>query len=122
MIDLVFLLLCVGVIFVLAMRQAPLWAWAAAAALMAFVWTSGVLGDDADSDIGSALTWLPAIVLGLFSIPPLRRLLLVRPVFGVIKKILPAVSDTEQQALDAGTVGWDAELFSGRPDWKRLAA
>ena len=122
MIELIFLLLCVAVVFVLAMRQSPLWAWAAAAALMAFVWTSGVLGDDADNDIGSVLTWLPAIVLGLFSIAPLRRLLLVKPMFGMVKKILPAVSETEQQALDAGTVGWDAELFSGRPDWAKMRA
>lgn len=34
---------------------------------------------------------------------------------------MPKVSSTEQEALDAGTVGWDAELFSGRPDWKVLA-
>jgi acyl-CoA dehydrogenase len=122
MFELLFILLCVGVFFVLAMRQSPLWAWAAAAGLMAFVWTSGVLGDEAESEIGSALSWIPAVVMGLLAIPQLRRLVLVRPAFGIIKKILPAVSETEQQALDAGTVGWDAELFSGRPDWAKMRA
>ena len=48
--------------------------------------------------------------------------LLVEPVFGVVKRILPTVSETEQQALDAGTVGFDAELFSGTPDWGKLRA
>ncbi len=43
-----------------------------------------------------------------------------RAVYGMVKKILPRVSRTEQEALDAGTIGWDAELFSGRPDWSKL--
>ena len=36
------------------------------------------------------------------------------------RKVLPPLSTTEQQALDAGTVWWDGELFSGRPDWRQL--
>ncbi|MGC8160117.1 hypothetical protein ACP3WZ_26690, partial [Salmonella enterica] len=35
-------------------------------------------------------------------------------------KIMPEMSPTERDAIEAGTVWWDAELFSGRPDWKRL--
>ena len=42
------------------------------------------------------------------------------PAYGLVKSILPRVSRTEQEALDAGTVGWDAELFSGRPRWNKL--
>ena len=41
---------------------------------------------------------------------------------GWFRGALPQVSQTEQEALDAGTVWWDGELFSGRPDWKRLLA
>jgi acyl-CoA dehydrogenase len=122
MTEIIFLLLCVGAVFALAMRQAPLWAWALAAAIAAFVWSTGALSDEADTDVASWLLWIPAVILGLLSIPPLRRALIVKPVFGTIKKILPAVSETEQQALDAGTVGWDAELFSGRPDWAKMRA
>ncbi|MBI1214598.1 MAG: acyl-CoA dehydrogenase [Alphaproteobacteria bacterium] len=36
------------------------------------------------------------------------------------KKALPKLSDTEKEALESGTVGWDAELMSGRPDWSQL--
>ena len=32
------------------------------------------------------------------------------------------MSQTEQEALDAGTVWWDGELFSGKPDWNKLLA
>ncbi|CAG0124564.1 partial acyl-CoA dehydrogenase, partial [Rhodocyclaceae bacterium] len=38
----------------------------------------------------------------------------------IFRKILPQVSQTEQEALDAGTVWWDGELFSGHPDWRKL--
>ena len=37
-----------------------------------------------------------------------------------VKKILPALSRTEQDALESGTVGWDAELLSGNPRWHKL--
>jgi acyl-CoA dehydrogenase len=53
-------------------------------------------------------------------VPSLRRQWLVAPAFSAIRGVMPKVSDTETQALEAGTVGFDAELFGGRPDWERL--
>ena len=61
-----------------------------------------------------------AVTLMGFSIKPLRRLLISDRLFGLFRKALPRVSATEQEALDAGTVGWEAEIFSGRPRWRRL--
>lgn len=49
-----------------------------------------------------------------------RRNLISRPVLKRVRRVLPPLSETEQQALHAGTVGWEAELFSGRPDWSYL--
>ena len=46
-----------------------------------------------------------------------RRNLISRPVLKIFKRLLPPISDTEREALEAGTVWWDAELFSGKPDW-----
>ncbi len=60
-----------------------------------------------------------AVVLVL---APLRVRLLTRPVYRIYRKILPQMSDTERDALEAGTVWWEAELFSGKPDWSRLMA
>ena len=34
--------------------------------------------------------------------------------------MLPSMSETEREALEAGTVWWDGELFTGRPDWSKL--
>ena len=110
-------------LFALAFVRAPLAAWAAAAAAIALAVTSNLLSGPIAAPTLSAETviaFLPAIVLGLLAIKPVRLVVLTAPVFGVIKRILPPVSATEQEALDAGTVGWDAELFSGKPDWSKL--
>jgi acyl-CoA dehydrogenase len=58
----------------------------------------------------------------VFGVPFLRRLLVSRTVLKIFRKILPQVSQTEQEALDAGTVWWDGELFSGNPHWNKLLA
>ena len=58
----------------------------------------------------------------LFFVAPLRRLLLVRPFMGLMKKAMPSISPTEQAAIDAGTVWWEKSLFRGKPDWQALHA
>ena len=63
-----------------------------------------------------------AALLILLSVRPLRRSLISQPVFKVYKKILPPMSGTEREALEAGTVWWDGELFRGNPDWRKLLA
>jgi acyl-CoA dehydrogenase len=61
------------------------------------------------------------VLAGLvFLIPAVRRPLVSRPVMRVMAGVLPAMSETERAALAAGTVWWDADLFSGRPDWDRM--
>ncbi|WP_375452744.1 acyl-CoA dehydrogenase [uncultured Devosia sp.] len=110
---------------VLAVRQAPLWQWglvALAIGLVSRVDASGA-GVVLATDIGGlVLVLLPGIVLLALSVEPIRKAVVTKPVYAQVKSILPRVSRTEQEALDAGTVGWDAELFSGRPDWSKLTA
>lgn len=50
-----------------------------------------------------------------------RRERLTRPAYRALRKALPPLSVTEQEALDAGTTWWERDLFSGRPDWDRFA-
>ncbi|HYC36658.1 MAG TPA: acyl-CoA dehydrogenase [Usitatibacter sp.] len=70
-----------------------------------------------------ATLWAAVAVFALLSIwRSLRSAVVTRPIFGIYKKILPQVSQTEQEALDAGSIWWDADLFSGRPDWKKMLA
>jgi len=54
------------------------------------------------------------------NLPSLRRKLVSDAVFAAFRKVMPPMSQTEREAIEAGTVWWDGELFSGRPDWARL--
>jgi acyl-CoA dehydrogenase len=124
-IQLAFLITGLVALFALAMRQAPAWGWALFLGVVAFVWQTGLVNGNfaitAPTWLGW-LGWLPALLMGLIAIAPLRRALLTAPIFTAVRRILPKVSDTETQALEAGTVGFDADLFSGRPDWEKLRA
>ena len=107
----------------LAMHRAPMWLWAAVGAVAVVIFQSGALYGSYTTPsphLFGMLAWVPVLALGLLSVPPIRRSVLIEPAFRMVKGILPKVSDTEQQALDAGTVGFDAELFSGQPDWDKL--
>jgi len=62
------------------------------------------------------------VLAGLFAIRPLRRAVITRPIFSAYRKVLPQMSDTERDALEAGSVWWEGELFRGKPDWQKLHA
>src|SRR3954470_7476024 len=51
-----------------------------------------------------------------------RRDIITKPIFSWARGVLPAMSDTEREALEAGDVWWDADLFTGNPDWSKLLA
>lgn len=60
---------------------------------------------------------VPSVIL---SVKPLRRWLISSRALAMFRQIMPAMSDTERAAIESGTVWWDAELFSGKPNWERL--
>jgi acyl-CoA dehydrogenase len=68
------------------------------------------------------LTVLFAAAAVVLFVPPLRRMLISDRVLVGFRKVMPPMSDTEREAIEAGTVWWDAELFSGKPNWARLLA
>ena len=49
-----------------------------------------------------------------------RREKITKPLLDVYRKMLPSMSDTEREALEAGNVWWEGELFSGMPEWDKL--
>lgn len=57
---------------------------------------------------------------GVMGVAPLRRALLTKPLMKMAGGMLPTIGDTERIALEAGSVWWDGELFSGKPDWEKL--
>ena len=99
--------------------RAPAIAWTAALALPLVACT---LTGEAAAPLHLAL-WTAFLLVALpLNLPPLRRRLISAPVLRLFRKLMPPMSQTEQEALHAGTVWWDAELFSGRPDWAMLFA
>ncbi|MDX1442200.1 MAG: acyl-CoA dehydrogenase [Gammaproteobacteria bacterium] len=85
------------------------------AVLAAYTW----LADP--GELWRATLWGVFGVIAIFlNLKPLRRMVLTRPVLKVYRRIMPEMSDTEQAALEAGTVWWDGDLFTGDPDWQKL--
>jgi acyl-CoA dehydrogenase len=66
------------------------------------------------------LLLLMLAVMWLFNLRPLRKALISRPFLKTYLRMLPTMSATERDALEAGGVWWDGELFTGKPDWKKL--
>jgi acyl-CoA dehydrogenase len=78
------------------------------------------------SYFGSAsLPWLVTLWIGfglfaLLNLDALRTRFVTKPFLMVYRRMLPSMSSTEREALEAGTVWWDGELFTGKPDWPKL--
>lgn len=103
--------------FGLAYYKAPLFAWCLAvlAGLFALEWFIG------PPVFLSLILWLSAIlVMILLNIPSYRMRFFSRPLFHWFKSVLPPISATERDAIDAGDVAFEAELFQGSPQWKNL--
>ncbi len=69
--------------------------------------------------IAAALVALVAVPL---LVPAIRKPLLTAPALGFLRKALPPLSQTEKIALETGSVGFEGDLFSGKPDWNKLLA
>ena len=67
-----------------------------------------------------AASVVSALLLAGLAFAPVRRQLVTRTLMPMLAPIFPKMSATEREALEAGTVWWDAQLFAGRPDWSQL--
>ena len=106
-----------GTIWALAyhVAAAAVWALVAGIALTALTVSGALPG------IAASIAWIVFIGVATVAImKSLRQSLLTAPIFKIYKKLLPQMSQTEQEALEAGTVWWDGDLFSGKPDWNKL--
>src|SRR6185369_13324499 len=110
-------LLALAIAWFLAYHRANGLAWSLALG-------AGVLGLNVFTGLPLAVITALWIAVGVFAalsiLKPLRRAIVSGPIFGIYKKILPQISQTEQEALDAGSIWWDADLFSGKPDWNKM--
>ncbi|TMG85700.1 MAG: acyl-CoA dehydrogenase [Betaproteobacteria bacterium] len=105
--------------FALAYINAAGWAWTVAiGAALAAAWAMHAI-----PLLAMLILAVAAILLAIpLNVPVLRRKLISDGILSVFRKVLPPMSQTERDAIEAGTVWWDGELFSGRPDWSKLLA
>jgi len=109
----VFILALAGLLFVLRRESG-------AAAAVSVLVVVGIIGLFMGTGWFSLLLFIGAGITALAGLPGIRSQWLTPRAFAMFKKVAPKVSATEQEALDAGTVGWDGEIFTGRPDWQKL--
>ncbi|MFQ5356244.1 MAG: acyl-CoA dehydrogenase [Mariprofundaceae bacterium] len=105
-----------GVAWLAFIRQ-PLWIWTVSLSIFMALFT---MWSDSSS-VAIVILWvlfLPFIFV--LNILPFRRSLISRRILALYRSILPKMSETERVALEAGSVWWESELFSGKPDWKKL--
>jgi len=113
----VWIIAVVAVSFALAYLNSSGWIWIAAGAVALL---AGLVGGALPTDGFLVLAGIFAFCGVVLGVAPLRRLLVSRPLLAWYRGRLPAMSQTEQEAIDAGTVWWDGDLFSGKPDWNKL--
>lgn len=113
------LAVALGVLVALARGFTALWGWTVLAALaLAAGQGLGALGGG-----GAYIAWAVFLFIALpLNLPPLRRRLISEPLRRRIARLLPPMSQTEREAIEAGGVWWEAELFRGNPDWRQLLA
>ena len=108
-------LVLLALIWVMAYRRAHMGTIliSIAAALLAMTWYGGI----------AWLLWIALIGVAFFYFEDnIRREKLTKPVYQFFQRVLPPMSETEQEALEAGDTWWEADLFKGAPNWKEWLA
>ncbi|MDX8390301.1 MAG: acyl-CoA dehydrogenase [Mariprofundaceae bacterium] len=103
----------------LAYQRLSIWVWSITFLLLLLVISVfATIGS-----VGIVLIWLLYTVIFIpILVPSLRTLLVSRHIFAWFRNMMPPISQTERAALEAGDTWWDAELFSGKPNWSVLSS
>ena len=89
--------------------------WVFGISLLAFTLAGAVGG------VAGLVVWLLFIATAVvMNAPTIRQKVLTAPLLSYVRAVLPPMSQTERDAIEAGTVWWEAELFRGNPDWSKL--
>ncbi|MSQ89129.1 MAG: acyl-CoA dehydrogenase [Betaproteobacteria bacterium] len=107
------------VLLLLAYFQAPILVWTVAVGIMLATWAVAL---ELSAQTDAVLFFVFILIAPVLTMASLRRRLISDQVLAIFRRILPDMSQTEKEAIDAGTVWWDGDLFSGKPDWNKLLA
>src|ERR1700683_4793922 len=111
----------IAAVLLLAYRRLSLLAFTLTFTVLLGVYTAIGTTSTAAS-VWKGFLWSLMVLLWLINLVPLRKRVITRPFMKAYLKLLPAMSQTEKEALEAGTVWWDGELFTGAPHWEKLLA
>jgi acyl-CoA dehydrogenase len=114
-----FVLGVIAVFLVFAFFGVPILVWTLGAGALGW-WLSLLAGFGPTTNM--VLGTVSVVIAALLNVPFLRRMFFTNRVLAIYRRILPDMTQTEKDAIDAGTVWWDADLFSGKPDWDKLLA
>ena len=106
-----------GAIIFLALLRSSVWGWLLTLTIFVCI---AFIQSRASSSLFQAITILLIPIAAVMCIPRLRRPLVTHLILKKFRQALPHISQTEQDALDTGTVWWDGDLFSGHPNWQKL--
>ncbi len=115
-ISIILAVVSIALVWVLAYRASSAAVWTAVLGIaLAAATITGTLGGAL-----AGVAWFVFCAVALIAnVKAIRMGFLTTPIFALYKKVLPQMSQTEQEALEAGTVWWDGDLFSGKPDWNK---
>ncbi|MGD8339357.1 MAG: acyl-CoA dehydrogenase [Gammaproteobacteria bacterium] len=113
---LIWLAVLIGLPIALAYRRTPLMPATLLLAALLVVYT--LIGDG--PFWWKLILWIGFVPIALANLIDLRREFVSRPILEKFRAMLPRISSTERDALEAGTIWWEGELFSGNPDWQKL--
>src|SRR6202050_2783190 len=112
-------LVFIAAVLCLACRRLSLLAFTVTFTVLLAAYT--ILGENgAPAGLWKGFLWVLLAGLWLLNLRPLRKALITRPFMKTYLRRLPSMSQTEKEALEAGTVWWDGELFTGAPRWQKL--
>src|SRR6185436_3534967 len=114
----IFTLVFLGAVLLMAYKRLPLIAFTIVFTLL----LAGYTLVPPPYGVWKGFLWLMLAALWLFNVRPLRKALITRPFMKAYMRLLPSMSQTEKEALEAGTVWWDGELFTGKPRFEKLLA
>ncbi len=110
--------LAILIFWALAYFRTPLLVWTNIIAVILAIHTITLT-----SVASTVFLWIVFLLIAIpVNVTSIRRRLVSDKIFPFIKKAIPKISQTEKDALEAGTVWWDGEIFSGKPKWKKLIA
>lgn len=98
-------------------HAANFWVWLAAAGLALLLWMLTFVPPFWWAILVAAAWGVPVL---MWAHPGWRQSVVVQPAWHRLRKVLPPLSDTEREALQAGVAGWEEALFTGSPDWEKI--